>query len=259
MAGKNEPQDTLLNLSLVCRYWQDIAMCTFELYTDLLCCRVDQLANYAARAGSLPLTMKLSLVGPQSSSDSQKLRQLWLQHASQWEFLGFAPRSGASVPTELPVSFPRLNTFKAATLVAFNAEMEIDLPHLLDAPRLQRLILHCDILALSWQLKLPWAQITVLEVNNPLFGRQWWLILCETPNLEQLLVMADKGRFVPIGATLPPSLSKDGINFKWPKSCVNASLENLRKLRADGMEVSIASHFKWHTRNLGAATVLPSG
>ncbi|KAJ7644577.1 hypothetical protein FB45DRAFT_1053304 [Roridomyces roridus] len=176
----------VLDLFAVCSHWHNIVKSTCHLYTDLLCHHVDQLETYASRAGTgLPLNLCFRQVGPQVSSDSQQLRQLVLQHASQWRLLSFV----ASIPADLPATFPNLLEYRA-----FSSEIDIDLPQL-DAPRLRHLAFGRNYLGAGWQVKLPWAQITVLEIDNVAFRLQWWKILAETPSLEQLLITGDAVSF----------------------------------------------------------------
>ncbi|KAJ7644594.1 hypothetical protein FB45DRAFT_1021353 [Roridomyces roridus] len=176
----------VLDLFSVCSHWHNIVKNTCQLYTDLFCGQVDKLGTYAARAGtSLPLDLEFHL-SSLSSTESQRLRDILLQHASQWATLTFFVSSWARLPSDLSAdSFTRLTRL---SLVSLSLAVAVDLPQL-DAPRLQDLTLNCRSLGTGWQVQLRWAQITTLAVNDGI--SEWWEILAETPNLEQLYVSED--------------------------------------------------------------------
>ncbi|KAJ7633305.1 hypothetical protein B0H17DRAFT_1149949 [Mycena rosella] len=187
----HDPHHSPLRLASVCRAWRAVALSTQALWTHFYAGPNDiggpageeslsrRLQVWLPRAGSLPVTLKMSL--PTSASKDMVLSIL-ARHSSQWRNL--------DLQSAEPFCFP-IDSIRAPLSSLKKIQLNIDylpldgsgcITAFFNAPQLREA--HLDRLSLS-RISLPWIQLT----NLKLWGQSLsdcLEILDQTPNLESL-------------------------------------------------------------------------
>lgn len=203
----DHPRHSPLRLAGVCRSWRAIALSTCRLWdrpkywggfpntfhlSNLLQC-------WLPRAGSLLLDLDIRLPASPSQESDAILRILG-QHSSQWRSLELTSHGPITFPADVRGPFSSLTKLSVETYPTSDGPTTI--PALLDARCLRKLRLE-NILMVDWQISIPWAQLTTLEL---LFYSidECLEFLAHTPNLEVLLVSSETLGSPPDPVTSPP-------------------------------------------------------